>query len=38
MNYHMQGARGQAGHVKIKLVDGGVPISGRNLFVMVKFC
>jgi len=26
---------GQAGHVKRKLVDGLVPVSGRNLFVMV---
>jgi hypothetical protein len=31
----MQGARGQVGHVKIKLVDGIVPISGRNVHVIV---
>jgi hypothetical protein len=26
MHYHMQGARGQAGHVKKKFIDGGVLI------------
>jgi len=31
----MQGVRGQAGHVKQYLVDGEVPLSGRNLCVMV---
>jgi hypothetical protein len=37
VNYHMQGARGQAGHVTQKFIDGGVPVSGRSLFVKVNF-
>ena len=37
VNDHMQGALGQAGHVKQNLVDGLVPVSGRNLIIMLKF-
>jgi hypothetical protein len=37
VNYHMQVASGQAGHVMQKFVDGGVPVSGQNLSVTVNY-
>jgi hypothetical protein len=33
----MQGVLEQAGDVKQKLIDDGVPVNGRNLFVMINF-
>jgi len=33
----MQKASEQAGHVKQKLLDGGVPINGRNLYITLNF-
>jgi len=35
VNYNLQGALEQADQIKQELVDGGVPISGRNIRVMV---
>jgi hypothetical protein len=33
VNYNLQGALGQTGHVKINIIDGGVLINGSNLLV-----
>ena len=37
VNYHLQVASGQAGHVTQKFVDGLILVSGQNLFVKVNF-